>query len=188
MRAATVKEPSAESARDQAAAKGARPASVESLVAEVKGRMRDDCPPAIYRERVLAMRTRSHAVPAATRNAPVEVQHTLLGIELKVGRRRLSCPDFATARYLSVFARAGVSEVAVPYDITKISSLADELESAWQRMLLLADHLTEGRAATFRTRVRTAVTKEAKRDIEEAGAGTAIPQFRQTTRQRPQSI
>jgi hypothetical protein len=116
------------------------------------------------------------------------VQHTLLGIELKVGRRRVSCPDFATARYLSVFARAGVSEVAVPYDITKISRLADELESAWQRTLLLADHLTKGRALTFRTRVRTAALKEVKREIEEAGAGTAVPAFNQNTRQRPQRI
>jgi hypothetical protein len=186
MRAATVKESSAGAAGD--AATEARPASVESLVAEVKGRMRGEWPPAIYRDRVLAMRTRSHKVPAATRNASVEVQHTLLGIELKVGRRRISCPDFATARYLSVFARAGVSEVAVPYDITKISSLADELESAWQRVLLLAEHLTRGRAASFRTRVRTALAREAGREIEEAGAGAAMPQFRQTTRQRPQRI
>ena len=188
MRAATVKEQGADRGRKEPAKTDARPASVESLVSEIKGRMRDDWPPAIYRERVLAMRTRSHAVPAASKNATVEVQHTLLGIELKVGRRRVSCPDFATARYLSVFARAGVSEVAVPYDITKISSLADELESSWQRMLLLADHLAEGRAGAFRTRVRTAVAKEAKREIEEAGAGTAVPQFRQTTRQRPQRI
>lgn len=188
MRAATVKEQSADREREEHAKTESRPASVESLVSEVKERMRGDWPPAIYRERVLSMRTRSHAVPAASRNARVEVQHTLLGIELKVGRRRVSCPDFATARYLSVFARAGVSEVAVPYDITKISSLADELESSWQRMLLLADHLAEGRAGSVRTRVRTAVAKEAKREIEEAGAGTAVPQFRQTTRQRPQRI
>ncbi|HVF45103.1 MAG TPA: hypothetical protein VM936_18905 [Pyrinomonadaceae bacterium] len=188
MRAATVKEQGAQGDAEERAGGRSRPASVESLVSEVKGRMRGDWPPAIYRERVLAMRTRSHAVPAATRSARVEVQHTLLGIELQVGRRRVSCPDFATARYLSVFARAGVSEVAVPYDITKISSLADELEAAWQRMLLLADHLSEGRAGTFRARVRAAVAKEAKREIEEAGAGAAVPQFRQTTRQRPQRI
>jgi hypothetical protein len=188
MRAATVKEQSAGRSVEDGATREARPASVESLVAEVKERMRGDWPPVIYRERILATRTRSHAVPAAGKNASVEVQHTLLGIELKVGRRRVSCPDFATARYLSVFARAGVSEVAVPYDITKISSLADELESAWQRMLLLADHLTAGRAATFRTRVRTATVKEARREIEEAGAGAAAPQYKQTTRQRPQSI
>jgi len=188
MRAATVKEQSAAAGAGEPAKKQTRPSSVESLVSEVKERMRNEWPPAIYRERVLAMRTRSHAVPAAAKNARVEVQHTLLGIELQVGRRRVSCPDFATARYLSVFARAGVSEVAVPYDITKISSLADELESAWQRMLLLTDHAAEGRADTVRARARAAVAKEARREIEEAGAGTAVPQFRQTTRQRPQRI
>lgn len=187
MRAATVKEKSAGDA-GALGPDGARPSSLESLVAELKQRMRDEWPPRIYRERVLTMRTRSHAVPAAAKNAAVEVLHTLLGIELKVGRRRVSCPDLATARYLSVFARAGVSEVAVPYDITKISHLADELESAWQRTLLMADHLTKGRAVSFRTRVRSAVVTEARREIEEAGAGTAVPQFNQNTRQRPQRI
>jgi hypothetical protein len=62
------------------------------------------------------------------------------------------------------------------------------LESAWQRTLLLAEHLTKGRAATFRSRVRAAALKEVKREIEEAGAGTAVPAFNQSTRQRPQRI
>src|SRR5919206_131333 len=145
-----------------------RPGSVEWLVAEVRDTLEEDWPPRIYRERILTTRTRSHAVPAAAKGAAVEVLHTLLGIELKVGRRRVSCPDLATARYLSVFARAGVSEVAVPYDITKISRLADDLESAWQRALLLADHLTKARAETFRSRVRAAALKEVRREVEEA--------------------
>jgi hypothetical protein len=161
-----------------------RPGSVEALVAEVRERLGDDWPPRVYRERILPLRTRAHAVPAAAKNASVEVQHTLLGIELKVGRRRVSCPDFATARYLSVFARAGVGRVAVPYDITKISRLADDLESAWQRTLLLAEHLTEGRADSFRARVRSAALREVKREIEEAGAGADVPAFNQNTRQR----
>ncbi|HEX8284379.1 MAG TPA: hypothetical protein VF588_13530 [Pyrinomonadaceae bacterium] len=165
-----------------------RSASVEGLVAALREALGEEWPPRIYRERILPTRTRSHKVPAAPKNAAVEVQHTLLGIELKVGRRRVSCPDLATARYLSVFARAGLTEVAVPYDITKISRLADELESAWQRLLLLADHETAGRAAGFRTRVRTAALKEVKREIEEAGAGAAVPQFNQNTRQRPTRI
>ncbi|HEX8557798.1 MAG TPA: hypothetical protein VF668_06850 [Pyrinomonadaceae bacterium] len=165
-----------------------RPGVVESAVAELREALGEEWPPRIYRERILATRTRSHKVPAAARGAAVEVQHTLLGIELKVGRRRVSCPDLATARYLSVFARAGVSEVAVPYDITKISRLADELESAWQRMLLLADHRTRGRAAALRTRVRRAALDEVRREIEEAGPGAAVPAFNQNTRQRPQRI
>lgn len=187
MRAATAKEDGTP-AGDDGAKKPARLGTLDALVLEVKNRMGDDWPPLIYAEQVLAMRTRSHDVPPAAKNAPVEVLHTLLGVELKVGRRRISCPDLATARYLSVFARAGVAKVAVPYDITKISHLADRLESAWQRMLLLADHATGERAASYRTRVRAAVVREAGREIGEAGAGTAIPQFNQNTRQRPQSI
>ncbi|HEX8146178.1 MAG TPA: hypothetical protein VF591_03160 [Pyrinomonadaceae bacterium] len=175
-------------ATDAGAAAPPRPGSAEALVGEVRERLGEEWPPRVYRERILPLRTRAHAVPAAARNAPVEVQHTLLGIELKVGRRRVSCPDFATARYLSVFARAGVARVAVPYDITKISRLADDLESAWQRTLLLADHLTEGRAATFRARVRSAALKEVRREIEEAGAGAAVPSFNQNTRQRTPRI
>jgi hypothetical protein len=163
-----------------------RAAPSDALVAEVRARLGDDWPPRIYRERILPLRTRSHAVPAPKRGAEVEVQHTLLGIELKVGRRRVSCPDLATARYLAVFARAGVGNVAVPYDITKISRLADELESAWQRMLLLADFLTEGRSASTRARALSAAAKAARAEIEEAGAGAAVPQFNQNTSQRPQ--
>lgn len=162
------------------------PASPNALAAEIKQRLGDEWPPRIYRERILPLRTRSHAVPAPKRGAEVEVQHTLLGIELKVGRRRVSCPDLATARYLAVFARAGVGNVAVPYDITKISRLADELESAWQRMLLLADFLTEGRSDSARSRARSAAARAARAEIEEAGAGTAVPQFNQNTRQRPE--
>lgn len=166
-----------------------RPASAESLVAELKDRLGEWWPPRLYRERILPMRTRSHEVPAAPSGAAaVEVLHTLLGVELKVGRRRISCPDLATARYLSVFARAGVPEVAVPYDITKISHAADELESAWQRTMLLADHLTEGRSERLRSRLRTLVRREIGREIREAGAGTPVPQFRQDTRQRPRRI
>jgi hypothetical protein len=170
------------------AAAAPRAGSVEALVGEVRERLGEEWPPRVYRERVLTLRTRAHAVPAAAKGAAVEVQHTLLGIELKVGRRRVSCPDFATARYLSVFARAGVGRVAVPYDITKISRLADDLESSWQRTLLLAEHLTEGRAPTFRARVRSAALKEVKREIEEAGAGAAVPAFNQNTRQRAPRI
>ena len=164
-----------------------RSTSPDALAAEIKERLGDDWPPRIYRERILPLRTRSHAVPAPKKGrTEVEVQHTLLGIELKVGRRRVSCPDLATARYLAVFARAGVGNVAVPYDITKISRLADELESAWQRMLLLADFLTEGRSPSVRSRARAAAAKAARIEIEEAGAGTAVPQFNQNTRQRPE--
>lgn len=161
----------------------ARRPSAEEIVARVRTEMGGEWLPEIYRERVMKTRTRSHKVLAAAKGAGVEVQHTLLGVELKVGRRRMSCPDFATARYLAVFARAGCSETAVPYDITRISRLADELESSWQRMLLLAGHFAEGRGRSFESRVRGLVVAGVRAELEEAGAGAPVPQFRQDTRQ-----
>ncbi len=156
----------------------------DEILASVRNHLGDDSPALIYIQKVLTLRTRSHIVTPSLKGAPVEVQHTLLGVELKVGRRRISCPDYATARYLAVFARIGCTNVAVPYDITKISSLADELESAWQRMLLYVEHLSEGRNKSFTTRVRAALIKEVREEIERAGAGTAVPQFNQNTKQR----
>ncbi|HEX8457112.1 MAG TPA: hypothetical protein VF656_07445 [Pyrinomonadaceae bacterium] len=176
--------PGAESAPRE----GAR-GSLETLAAEIKETLGAAWLPRYYRERILPLRTRSHTLPAgAAKPEQVNVQHTLLGVELKIGRRRITCPDLATARYLAVFARAGCSEVAVPYDISRISLLADELESGWQRMLLLVEHLAATRSKTYRTRLRNALIAEARREIAEAGAGTLIPQFNQNTKQRRRGV
>jgi hypothetical protein len=150
----------------------------------VRDALKDDWLPQLYRTRIMPLRTRSHHLEIAEKENAVEVQHTLLGVELKIGRRRLLCPDFSTARYLSAFARIGCRDVALPYDITQISRLADDLESSWQRMLLLVAHEAGERSPSFRTRVRALLVAEAREEIKAAGAGTAIPQFNQNTKQR----
>jgi hypothetical protein len=138
----------------------------------------------IYGDRILKMRTRSYQFPSNSKLGVPEIHHTLLGIELKVGRRRMLCPDLATARYLAVFARLGCREVAIPYDITKISHVADELESSWHRMLLLVEKTARDRSPAFRTRLRTLVVGKVRAEIAAAGAGTRIPEFKRTTSQR----
>ena len=140
--------------------------------------------PRIYRERILKLRTRSYHFESAKPAPRVDIQHTLLGVELKVGRRRLLCPDLATARYLSVFARLGCKDVAVPYDITKISHLADELESSWYRMFLLLEQEARAETTRFKARLRGLLIAKIRAEIEEAGPGTRVPEFRQTTKQR----
>src|SRR5215204_5613875 len=138
----------------------------------------------MYRDRILRLRTRSYHFENIRTPARVVIQHTLLGVELKIGRRRLLCPDLATARYLLVFARAGCRDVAVPYDITKISHLADELESSWYRMLLLVEQEARAESARFKGRLRGLLIAKLRAEIEEAGPGTRVPEFRQTTKQR----
>jgi hypothetical protein len=167
------------------------PGSFESLAEQIRETLGEAWLPRYYRERILPLRTRSHQLQAATattRPEQVNVQHTLLGVELKIGRRRITCPDLATARYLATFARAGCREVAVPYDISRISLLADELESGWQRMLLLVEHLVGGRNQAYRTRLRNSLISDARCEIAQAGAGTLIPQFNQNTKQRRRGV
>jgi hypothetical protein len=169
---------------DAQAATSRRTPNAEEYAAQVKAELDQSWLPQIYRERVRKMRTRSYSFEGLTNKTRVEIHHTLLGVELIAGRRRLLCPDLATARYLSVFARAGCEHVAVPYDITKISQFADELESSWHRMLLLADHLAAGKSDPFKAKIRKLLIASIRAEVSEAGPGTPIPEFKQSTRQR----
>lgn len=158
------------------------PQSANDLASGIEIKMGESWLPRIYRERILQMRTRAYEFPAVSKSATPRIHHTLLGIELKVGRRRMLCPDLATARYLAVFARAGCKAVAIPYDITKISHIADELESSWYRMFLLLDEVT--RDQKIRARARRLLITRLRDEIESAGAGARVPEFARSTKQR----
>lgn len=154
------------------------------IASAIKENLGENWLPAIYRDKVRTMRTRAFRLDVASRENKTEIQHTLLGVELKVGNKRLSCPDLSTARYLQVFARLGCAEIAVPYDITKISHRADELESAWQRTLLLFEEAAGDKTPQAKGKLRAGLIKEIRHEIGEIGAGALMPEFRQSTKQR----
>ena len=83
-----------------------------------------------------------------------------------------------------MFARVGSKAVALPYDITKISHLADELESSWYRMLLLIEQESKGESTRFKGRLRGLLLAKIRAEISEAGPGTRVPEFKQSTKQR----
>ncbi|HEY7784578.1 MAG TPA: hypothetical protein VIB00_07625 [Pyrinomonadaceae bacterium] len=158
--------------------------TLEEYLNQVKAELGSAWLPNIYRDRIQRMRTRSYHFEGLKKNARVEIHHTLLGVELKIRNRRLLCPDLANARYLAVFARAGCEAVAVPYDITKVSQLADELESSWQRMLLLVEHKTRDKSVAFRGKLRGLLIAAIREEIGVAGAGQRMPGFLKSTKQR----
>jgi hypothetical protein len=154
------------------------------IAAEIREKMNEEWIPAIYRDKVRSQRTRAYHLNIAPAEHRAEIYHTLLGIELKIANKRLSCPDLSTARYLQVFARIGCADVAVPYDITKISTLADELEISWHKTLLFLENLTKGKIASAKGRLRSGLIKEIRQEIEQIGAGSLMPEFKQSTKQR----
>ena len=155
---------------------------IEQAAAEILAQLGEQQLAVIYGERVRTQRTRSFTLNASP--ADVAIQHTLLGIELKIGKKRLSCPDWATARYLAVFARLGVAEIAVPYDITQISRRADELEAGWFRMQALAEHVSQGQTSRWQSKLMKVLLSQQREGIQAAGAGPKAPEFIQNTKQR----
>jgi hypothetical protein len=162
-----------------------RAVRAEDIALEVVQQLGDFTLTSIYRDKIRPQRTRQYELHSPAKKSSVEVLHTLLGIELKVGNRRLLCPDLATARYLAVFARLGCDAVAIPYDITQISWVADELESSWHRMMLLVEHLTEGRSPRLRAMVRRRLIADTRAAITSLGSGSKFPEFNQQARKRP---
>lgn len=150
---------------------------------EIRESLNAEWLPEIYQTKIRSIRTRSFRLDVPARENKAEIQHTLLGVELKVGKQRISCPDLATARYLQVFARLGCTEIAVPYDITKISTLADELESSWHKILLIFDQTTVEKTSSNTTRMRSALIKTIRAELVEIGAGEKMPEFKKSTKQ-----
>ena len=151
---------------------------------EIREKLREEWIPFIYLQKVRSQRTRAYHLDIAQTENRAEILHTLLGIELQIGNKRFACPDLSTARYLQVFARLGCQDIAIPYDITKISTLADELEISWHKTILLFDETAAEKVAPVRGRMRSNLIKEIRTEIEKAGAGSLMPEFKQTTRQR----
>jgi hypothetical protein len=154
------------------------------ITAEIRAKLGGDWLPSIYELKVRTLRTRSLSIDVPTKENAAAINYTLLGIELQVGKRRFACPDLATARYMRVFARIGCPSFAAPYDITQISALADELETSWQRTLLLVDYSTRGKLPRSVSQTRSKVIRSIREEIEAIGPGEVMPAFDRETRQR----
>lgn len=154
------------------------------IAAEIRTGLADDWLPQIYREKIRTQRTRSLSLDIADRENNADIIYTLLGIELKVGKRRFACPELSTARYMRVFARIGCREFAIPYDITQIPAVADELETAWQKTLLVLSEISNGRPSRSVSQIRANVVRDIRHELAGIGAGDAMPLFDRETKQR----
>jgi hypothetical protein len=158
-----------------------RPRSVGSIVEEIAA---DKAAwlPELYRTQVRKQRTRAIRLPIPAKENSPEIIYTLLGIELRVGRSRFACPDLSTARYMRVFVRAGCGEFAIPYDITRVSSAADKLETAWHNALLRLEMLTVELPLSTAKRARAALVKRIRDEVTEIGPGEMMPEFKRHER------
>ena len=96
-----------------------------------------------YGKEVLSGKTRIISLPG--RKCEPRIINTFLGFELKVAKKRMTCPDMSTARYLKIFAEIGMPSVRAPYDPTLTTSVLPQLEQALKRIkdLLSEENLNQ---------------------------------------------
>lgn len=86
----------------------------------------------IYCQQVVPFKTREIILPG--RKCSAQIMYTFLGYEVKAGKKRLTCPDLVTARYLRLFAELGMKQVLIPYDPTRTLRLIDRLERSFESL------------------------------------------------------
>jgi hypothetical protein len=155
-----------------------------NVTEKIRDAARDVWIPTVYEEKIRPERTRSITLDIPKKENLPKILHTLLGIELQTGKVRIACPDLSTARYIRVFVRICVSEFSIPYDITILSAIADELEADWHKTLLYTKEFTKGETPQSAGKTRAAIIREMRHEIEKIGAGEKMPLFNKPTKQR----
>jgi hypothetical protein len=117
-----------------------------------------------YQEEILSLQTRT--VTLLGRKCRPKLMYTFLGYELKLGRKRLTCPDMVTVRYLKIFAQLGCKSIEIPYDPThtaRVLPFLERLFDAIDRKLIVGaeDGRLSAQRRTQRTyrKIRTALSK-----------------------------
>jgi hypothetical protein len=154
------------------------------IAQQIREELGENWLPSIYYSRVRGQRTRSFEIDIDEKEHSPQIIETLLGVELQIGKLRTQCPDMGTARYLRAICRVGCRRFAVPYDITRLPAIADDLESAWEHFneAFLAITLEEPPRQSGRR--RSQLMRQMRDEIYQIGAGDQMPEFNRSTRQR----
>ena len=86
---------------------------------------------AFFRSRVATMPCRTLALPKHAE--PVEIENSLLGWRLKIGKQAVDCSSEAQARYLRVFAEMGWDHAPIPRDDSYLLSIIDQWEDLFEK-------------------------------------------------------
>jgi len=120
-----------------------------------------------YRERILTVKTRK--IDLLGRKCEPQIMYTFLGFEVKLGPKRLTCPDLTTARYLSVFGKLGAKSIEIPYDPSQTARLVPLIEASMQKIDDLLESKETERVKQQRSMQRT--YRSLRKRLEEAEAG-----------------
>lgn len=95
---------------------------------------------------------------------PIEIENSLLGWRLRIGKRAIDCSSEAQARYLRVFAEMVWDHVPVPRDNNYLPTIVDEWEKLFEETQVV---LEENTLSILQRRVRERVTDSVWEKLKE---------------------
>lgn len=104
---------------------------LDLLVQNVLDRIGEDNLPTFYKDRIATVPCYSLDLPKL--EEPIEIENSLFGWRLKIGKKAIDCTSEAQARYLRVFSEMGCDQALVPKDDDYLSSIVNQWESLFEK-------------------------------------------------------
>lgn len=119
-----------------------------------------------YRERIATVPCHTFDLPK--RDEPIEIENSLLGWRLRIGKKAIDCSSEAQARYLRVYAEMGWDHVPIPQDDGYLPSIVVEWEKLFgETQIVLEEHTLSILQRRVRERVTDAVWEKLKEEMVE---------------------
>ncbi len=103
---------------------------VDSLTQEILDKMGDDHLATFYKRHIATVSCFRINLPERTE--PIEIENSLFGWRLKIGKKVIDCQSEVHARYLRVFAEMGWDKAEVPKDSDYLAKIIDQLENLFE--------------------------------------------------------
>jgi len=113
---------------------------IDSLTQDVSGRLGEENLVAFYKSSITAVPCTSLDLPE--RAEPIEMENSLFGWRLKIGRKFIDCSSEIQARYLRVFAEMGWDRAVVPKDSNYLATIIDQWENLFDKAHVTLEEYT----------------------------------------------
>jgi len=113
---------------------------IDSLTRDVSGRLGEENLVAFYKSSITAVPCTSLDLPE--RAEPIEMENSLFGWRLKIGRKFIDCSSEIQARYLRVFAEMGWDRAVVPKDSNYLATIIDQWENLFDKAHVTLEEYT----------------------------------------------
>ncbi|MBM4322955.1 MAG: SAM-dependent DNA methyltransferase [Deltaproteobacteria bacterium] len=113
---------------------------IDSLTQDVLGRIGEANLVTFYKSHIAAASCLNINLPE--RVGTIEIEKSLFGWRLKIGKKAIDCPSEAHARYLRVFAEMGWDKATIPKDSDYLATIIDQWENLFKAVKATLEEYT----------------------------------------------